>query len=340
MHQSDAVQLESVNMKNFIWGIPKAELHVHVEGTLEPELLFRLADRNGIELPYRNVEEARSTYRFTDLQSFLDIYYQGSQALREDVDFFDLTWAYLLKAAEQNVRHVELFFDPQSHTDRGIAFGTVISGISAAFDRARREMAITSKLIMCFLRHLSEDSALETLQQSLPFADQITAVGLDSSERGNPPAKFQAVFDEARRHGYLTVAHAGEEGPPEYIKEALDLLRVKTDRPQCSLHGRRRTSPENGRRTHSLDCLPAFECQALRVRIDATTFAPSHDGSRLIGNRQLGRPALFWWLRCREPAVRTARVWLVESRRESARLQLFPSLVSGETGKTGPSARG
>ena len=214
-------------MKDFIWGIPKAELHVHVEGTLEPELLFRLAGRNGIELPYRNVEEARSAYRFTDLQSFLDIYYQGSQALREEVDFFDLTWAYLLKAAEQNVRHVELFFDPQSHTDRGIAFGTVISGITAAFARARREMAISSKLIMCFLRHLSADSALETLQQSLPFADQITAVGLDSSERGNPPAKFQAVFDEARRHGYLTVAHAGEEGPPEYIKQALDLLRVK-----------------------------------------------------------------------------------------------------------------
>ena len=214
-------------MKDFIWGIPKAELHVHIEGTLEPELMFQLAERNGIELPYRSVEEARAAYRFTDLQSFLDIYYQGCRALCEETDFFDLTWAYLVKAAEQNVRHVELFFDPQSHTLRGIAFRTVISGITAALEKAERELSITSKLIMCFLRHLSDESAQQTLQQSLPFADQITAVGLDSSEQGNPPSKFQAVFSEARQHGYLTVAHAGEEGPPGYIEEALDLLQVR-----------------------------------------------------------------------------------------------------------------
>ena len=214
-------------MKELILGIPKAELHVHVEGTLEPEMMLALAERNGVKIPFQSVEQARAAYQFADLQSFLDVYYQGSKVLRNEEDFFDLSWAYLQKAARQNVRHVELFFDPQSHARRGVAFGTVIGGITAALDEARRELRMSSRLIMCFLRHLSAEHAMNTLEQALPFADQIAAVGLDSSECGHPPSKFSGVFDECRERGFLTVAHAGEEGPPEYISQALDLLRVK-----------------------------------------------------------------------------------------------------------------
>lgn len=208
----------------FIRGLPKAELHLHIEGTLEPELMFELAMRNGIRLPYASVDEVRRAYVFTDLQSFLDIYYAGCRVLLTEQDFDDLAWAYLQRAAGQGVRHAEIFFDPQTHTDRGVVFGTVISGINRALERGRRQLGISSALILCFLRHLTAESAMQTLAAALPYRGSIIAVGLDSSEVGHPPSKFQAVFERAGDEGFLAVAHAGEEGPPSYIWEALDLL--------------------------------------------------------------------------------------------------------------------
>ncbi len=207
-------------------GLPKAELHLHIEGTLEPELMFRLAQRNGVELPYPDVDAVRAAYVFDDLQSFLDIYYAGCRVLVTEQDFYDLTMAYLERAAAQGVRHAEIFFDPQTHTERDVEFATVIGGISRALDDGERDLGISSRLIMCFLRDLSAESAMATLDHAAPFRDRITAVGLDSAEVGNPPSKFRAVFDRARAEGYLTVAHAGEEGPPSYMWEALDLLGV------------------------------------------------------------------------------------------------------------------
>ncbi len=206
--------------------LPKAELHLHIEGTFEPELIFEIAARNGVALKYPTVEALRAAYEFTDLQSFLDIYYEGMNVLREERDYYDLAAAYLRRAAAQGVRHAEIFFDPQAHTDRGVPFAVVVEGLSAALADARASFGITSHLIMCFLRDLSAQSAMETLERALPYRDRIIAVGLDSAEVGNPPAKFQAVFDRARAEGFLTVAHAGEEGGPEYVWEALDLLRV------------------------------------------------------------------------------------------------------------------
>lgn len=214
-------------MKDFIANLPKAELHLHIEGTLEPELMFALAQRNHIELAYGSVEEVRQAYRFTDLQSFLDIYYQGAQVLIHEQDFYDLTWAYMEKLHLQQVRHIELFFDPQTHTERGIKFVTVVSGIHRALDDAKSHFGISSMLIMCFLRHLSAESAMETLTQALPFQHIIKGVGLDSGEAGNPPEKFVEVFALSRDQGYLCVAHAGEEGPADYIWQALNLLKVK-----------------------------------------------------------------------------------------------------------------
>jgi adenosine deaminase len=211
---------------DFIQALPKVELHLHIEGTLEPEHMFALAARNKLKLPFRTVDDVRAAYEFSDLQSFLDIYYQGAQVLVREEDFFDLTWAYLTRMAAENVRHVEIFFDPQTHTDRGIAFATVIDGIGGALARAARELNISSRLIMCFLRHLDATSAMATLEAALPHRDRIAAVGLDSSEKGHPPAKFAAVFTRAREEGFLAVAHAGEEGPPDYIWQALDLLKV------------------------------------------------------------------------------------------------------------------
>ncbi len=217
---------ETAIPEDFIQGMPKAELHIHIEGSLEPELMFEIAERNGVSLPYSSVEEARRAYNFSDLQSFLDIYYQSMQVLLHERDFYDLTRAYLQKVSSQNVRHTEIFFDPQAHTDRGVPFETVVSGIHRALVDGERQLGISSKLILCFLRHLSAESAMETLRSSLPFREWIVAVGLDSSEVGHPPEGFKAVFDEAREHGFLTVAHAGEEGPPEYIRQALDDLKV------------------------------------------------------------------------------------------------------------------
>jgi adenine deaminase len=207
--------------------LPKAELHLHIEGTLEPELMFRLAQRNSVELPYPDVEAVRAAYVFDDLQSFLDIYYAGCRVLVTEQDFCDLTAAYLERAAAQGVRHAEIFFDPQTHTDRDVAFATVIDGITRALADGEREHGITSRVILCFLRDLSAESAMATLDDAAPHREKITAVGLDSAEVGNPPSKFRAVFDRARTEGYLTVAHAGEEGPPAYMWEALDLLHVR-----------------------------------------------------------------------------------------------------------------
>ncbi|MGB3295259.1 MAG: adenosine deaminase, partial [Phormidesmis sp.] len=213
-------------MEQFIQGLPKAELHLHIEGTLEPEMMFELAQRNDIELPYKSVSEVKEAYNFEDLQSFLDIYYQGSEVLQKEQDFYDLTWAYLQKAADQNVRHTEIFFDPQTHTNRGLAFETAYEGISQALKDGEAKLGISSQLILSFLRDLSAEQALATLEQALPYKESLVAVGLDSAEMGNPPSKFKSVFDRAREEGFLTVAHAGEEGPPEYIWEAINLLDV------------------------------------------------------------------------------------------------------------------
>jgi adenosine deaminase len=213
-------------MEAFIRDIPKAELHIHIEGSLAPELMFELAARNDVKLPFASVEEVRRAYQFTDLQSFLDIYYEGARVLLREQDFYDMTWAYLQKAHSQNVRHCEIFFDPQTHTDRGVSFATVINGIHRALADGEQRLGISSRLILCFLRHLSAEAAMQTLEQALPFKHWIVAVGLDSSELGHPPQKFARVFDKAREYGFLTVAHAGEEGPPEYIWQALDVLKV------------------------------------------------------------------------------------------------------------------
>ncbi len=214
-------------MEEFVRGLPKAELHLHIEGTLEPELMFELAARNDVPLPFASVDAVRAAYEFSDLQSFLDIYYEGARCLVHERDFFDLTWAYLQRARADGVRHAEIFFDPQTHTDRGITFATVVAGITGALDRAGEELGMTTRLIMCFLRHLSAEAAMETLQKALPHRDRIAAVGLDSSERGNPPSKFAAVYARAREAGFLAVAHAGEEGPADYVRDALDLLGVR-----------------------------------------------------------------------------------------------------------------
>ncbi|OFY44253.1 MAG: adenosine deaminase [Bacteroidetes bacterium GWF2_40_14] len=214
------------SLEEFIKGIPKAELHLHIEGTLEPELMFKIACRNGLDLKYSSVEELRGAYDFNNLQEFLDIYYQGAGVLIKEQDFYDMTWAYLEKAHSQNIIHTEIFFDPQTHTDRGVEFGSVIKGISRALNDARNIFGISSCLIMCILRHLDEDAALKTLNESLEFKHLITAIGLDSAEVGNPPSRFQRVFDKAIQEGFLTVAHAGEEGPSEYVWEALNLLKV------------------------------------------------------------------------------------------------------------------
>ncbi|MBT4245578.1 MAG: adenosine deaminase [Gammaproteobacteria bacterium] len=208
-------------------GLPKIELHLHIEGTLEPELLFRLAKRNSIQLPFNSVNEVKKAYQFSNLQDFLDIYYQGAEVLLHKQDFYDLTWAYLLMCSQQNVMHVEPFFDPQTHTVRGIPFETIVSGIAEALADGKAKLGITSRLIMCFLRHLSEESAFETLKSSEQFTDVIYGVGLDSAEMGNPPEKFVNVFSKAKGMGYKLVAHAGEEGPASYIWSSLDALNVQ-----------------------------------------------------------------------------------------------------------------
>jgi len=212
--------------QELIKSIPKAELHIHIEGSLEPELLFKLAKRNNIELPHDSIESLKATYDFNNLQEFLDIYYQGVNVLQAEQDFFDLCWAYLLRAKQDNIVHVEIFFDPQSHTDRGISFATVINGLYDACSQAEKELGISFKIIPNFLRHLSEEAALLTYAEAIKHSDKICGFGLDSSELGHPPEKFTRVFAKAKQAGFKIVAHAGEEGPPEYIYQAINTLKV------------------------------------------------------------------------------------------------------------------
>jgi adenine deaminase len=219
---TDPAQLQA-----FVAGMPKAELHIHIEGSLEPELIFALAQRNGVSLPYPDVESLRAAYAFTNLQSFLDIYYAGASVLLAEQDFHDMAWAYFRRAHADGVIHAELFFDPQTHTERGVSMSTVITGLASACRRARAELGVESELILCFLRHLSEEAAFQTLEEARPHLGRFIGVGLDSSEVGHPPEKFERVYAEARRLGLRAVAHAGEEGPPEYIWGALDRLKVE-----------------------------------------------------------------------------------------------------------------
>ena len=215
------------NIISFINKTPKSELHLHIEGSLEPELMFKLSKRNKIQIPFKSVDEIRSAYNFKNLDSFLKIYYEGSNVLITEEDFFDLTWEYILRCKDDNIVHTEIFFDPQSHTSRGINFSVIINGINKALIKANDEFGITSKVIMCFLRHLDEESCFAVLKEAVNHKDKIIGVGLDSSEKGNPPKKFRKLFEQAIKEGFLTVAHAGEEGPPEYIWDSLNLLQVK-----------------------------------------------------------------------------------------------------------------
>ena len=214
------------SVKNYINKTPKSELHLHIEGSLEPELMFKLSKRNKIEIPFKSVDEIRSAYNFTNLDSFLKIYYEGSNVLVTEEDFFDLTWEYILRCKKDNIVHAEIFFDPQSHTERGIEFDTIINGINRALKKANSELGITSKIIMCFLRHLDEEPCFKVLNDALRHKDKIFGVGLDSSEKGNPPQKFEKLFKTALKEGFITVAHAGEEGPPQYIWDSLNILKV------------------------------------------------------------------------------------------------------------------
>ncbi len=264
-------------MEKFIRGLPKAELHMHIEGSLEPELLFELAQRNGVSIRFDSVEQLRAAYEFEDLQSFLDLYYEGAGVLLTERDFHDLTWAYLTRAAEDNVRHAEVFFDPQTHTDRGVPFEAVIDGIHGALEAGRRELGITNRLILCFLRHLSEEAAMETLDRALPFRDRIVGVGLDSSEVGHPPRKFERVFSRARKEGFRVVAHAGEEGPPEYVREALDLLEAERID-----HGVR--SIEDAELTERLakEAIPLTVCPLSNVKLCVFPSMEQHNLKKLL----------------------------------------------------------
>ncbi len=258
-------------MKSFIYKIPKAELHLHIEGTFEPELMFKIACRNGIKLPYKSAAELRKAYNFGNLQDFLDIYYQGAGVLLRERDFYDLTQAYISKVRGQNVRHAEIFFDPQTHTGRGVRFDAVIRGIRRALEEARKKYGMTSRLIMCFLRHLDEKSAMLVLKESLKYKKWITAIGLDSSEYGNPPSKFEKVFNEARKCGFLTVAHAGEEGPSQYVRKALSLLRVsRID------HGNRSLDDANLVRELASSKIPLTVCPLSNLKLGVVKNLKKH----------------------------------------------------------------
>lgn len=227
MSEIDFSRISATQLERLLREMPKAELHIHIEGSLEPELIFALAQRNGIALPYADVAALRAAYAFTDLQSFLDVYYAGASVLLHPQDFEDMAWAYFQRAAADHVVHAELFFDPQTHTARGVPMAVIFEGLTKACERARRELGLSSALILCFLRHLSEAEALATLESAKAFRSQFIGVGLDSSERGHPPEKFSQVFAQARSLGLRCVAHAGEEGPAEYVRTALDVLQVQ-----------------------------------------------------------------------------------------------------------------
>lgn len=264
-------------MQDYIIGLPKAELHLHIEGTLEPELAFQLAEKHGIRLPYATIEELRRAYQFSSLQSFLDIYYAGADVLRDEEDFYLLTQAYLRRVHAQGVVHVEVFFDPQTHTERGISFETVLTGIRRGLLEGQAKFGITFRLILCFLRHLSAAEAMRTLEEALPHKRFIDAVGLDSSETGHPPAKFVDVFTRARREGLLAVAHAGEEGPPAYIAEALDLLKV-----QRIDHGVRCEEDQALVQRLVRERVPLTVCPLSNVKLKVYDRMESHNIKRLL----------------------------------------------------------
>ena len=264
----------------FINKAPKTELHLHIEGTLEPDLLLELAKRNNIQIPFANIDEIKSAYNFSNLESFLKIFYQGSKVLVNEEDFFDLTWAYTLKCKEDNVVHTEIFFDPQTHTNRGINFNVVINGIYKALIKANKEFGLTSKIIMCFLRHLDEKSGFEILDRALDHKDKIVAVGLDSSEVGNPPKKFEKLFKKAIEKGFLTVAHAGEEGPPEYIWEALNLLKVKRID-----HGVQCFQDEKLVRKLRKDQIPLTVCPLSNIKLRVFNTLQDHNLKKMLDNK-------------------------------------------------------
>jgi adenosine deaminase len=266
-----------MDLHELVVALPKAELHLHIEGTLEPELMFELAERNRVELPYPDVEAVRQAYVFDDLQSFLDIYYAGCRVLIDAQDFHDLTAAYLRRAAADGVRHAEIFFDPQTHTDRGIPYATVIDGIESALVEGHHELDISSRLILCFLRDQSAVSAMATLEAALAHGTGITAVGLDSAEVGHPPEKFRAVFDRARAEGLLAVAHAGEEGPPEYMWQALDVLQVERID-----HGVRCTEDERLVERLVAEQIPLTVCPLSNVKLRVFSTLEHHNLADLL----------------------------------------------------------
>ena len=284
---------EPAEQIDFISGLPKAELHLHIEGTLEPELMFRLARKNGVQLPYDSVATLRAAYDFPDLQGFLDLYYGGMAVLHEAQDFYDLTRAYLRRARAEIIRHAEIFFDPQGHTRRDVLFESVMEGITGALADGARDLGVTSRLIMCFLRDLSAEDAMATLETALPYRDDIIAVGLDSAEAGNPPAKFRDVFARARSEGFLTVAHAGEEGPAAYVRETLDELGVsRID------HGVRSMEDPTvvdrlGKEGMPLTVCPPLEPPTESFRKHGGTSLQGNARCRSLGHSELGRSGVF-----------------------------------------------
>ena len=275
MHQLKPVTVE--RLPALLRQMPKAELHIHIEGSLEPELIFALAARNGVALPYANVDALRRAYAFSNLQSFLDIYYAGASVLLSEQDFYDLARAYLLRAAADNVLHAELFFDPQTHTARGVSMASVINGLHRACVDAEAELGISASLILCFLRHLSEESAFETLEQALPFRDKLVGVGLDSGELGNPPEKFAKIFARCRELGFHLVAHAGEEGPPAYIWTALDVLRVERID-----HGVQASQDALLMQRLATDCIPLTVCPLSNLKLCVFPDLASHNLRELL----------------------------------------------------------
>jgi adenine deaminase len=278
-------------MEAFLMELPKAELHLHIEGTLEPGLMFEMARRNRVELPYADEDAVRRAYVFEDLQSFLDIYYAACSVLVRERDFYELTLEYLRRAVSQGVRHAEIFFDPQTHTDRSIEFATVVNGITGGLADGERELGVTSRLVMCFLRHLSAEAAMETLETALPHRDKIIGVGLDSSEKGNPPVKFRDVYDRARAEGFLAVAHAGEEGPPEYIWQALDVLKV-----QRVDHGVKCTEDERLVERLVTEQMPLTVCPFSNVKLRVFPDLRKHNFAQML------RRGLFVTINSDDPA--------------------------------------
>lgn len=263
-------------MQDFIHALPKVELHLHIEGSLEPEMMLALSERNNIPLPYKSVTEIRDAYHFKDLQSFLDLYYAGASVLRTRRDFFDLTWAYLLKCKEENILHTEIFFDPQTHTMRGVPLSEVIAGITQALKRAKEELGISSHLIACILRHLSQEEGLKIFQELLPYKQEIIGIGLDSSEVGNPPGKFERLFARAKEEGFLIVIHAGEEGDASYVREALDLGAMRID------HGVRCEEDEALVKSLSHSRIPLTMCPLSNYRLQVTPNLADHNLIRLL----------------------------------------------------------